>query len=247
MADIIYKNGKFCYRGFEWVNREEFLMMLELPSDTFDNVEKTFIDWILSKKNENVVMSTKVVNEEIYTLKCENGVYEYRGFHWKCNKELSLQMGFFDGMVSSWLNKHKDKSITDLVDAVLNGNIKKRRKSDEMLSGEYAGYTWKSFRELSEKLGKTYNFVSLWLSKHKEKTVYDCIDAVIKDSISPRERRVNTRGSGGTYKEYSWRSLRELTEKLGKQGDYVSNWLHAHPSKTVYDCIDYVLDRQEQI
>lgn len=46
------------------------------------------------------------------------------------------------------------------------------------------------------------------------------------------------------YKGYNWKNCRDLSIKLDKADGYVAHWLRDHPDKSVYDCIDFVLDRK---
>lgn len=47
----------------------------------------------------------------------------------------------------------------------------------------------------------------------------------------------------GSYKSYTWKSYTDLSRQLGKCNSYVYCWLKNNKDKTVYDCIDYSLDK----
>lgn len=46
----------------------------------------------------------------------------------------------------------------------------------------------------------------------------------------------------GSYRGYTWNSLRDLSTKLGKSKTYVRMWLNQNEGKGVTDCIDVHLD-----
>lgn len=49
-------------------------------------------------------------------------------------------------------------------------------------------------------------------------------------------------GISGSYRGYTWNSLRDLSMKLGKSKTYVRVWLNNNEGKKVTDCIDSYLD-----
>ena len=107
----------------------------------------------------------------------------------------------------------------DCIDAVIDGSYT-----------YYRDYKWKSYADLSRQLGKKKGYVYNWLKKHKGKTVYDCIDAVID------ENNLNT------YRGYTWKSHSDLSRQLNISKQALSFWLKNHKDKTAYDYIDYYLD-----
>ena len=115
----------------------------------------------------------------------------------------------------------------------------------------YKGYTWKSYTDLSRKLGKSNYYVCSWLQKYKGKTVYDCIDATInKNNLNTYKSNkdktvydcIDAVTKTDTYRGYTWNSYADLSRQLGKGKNYVYKWLNDHKGKTVYDCIDTVID-----
>lgn len=92
------------------------------------------------------------------------------------------------------------------------------------ISGSYRGYTWSSLRDLSVQLGKSKTYVRMWLNKHDNKTVNDCID----DQLDNYE----------SYRGYSWRSIADLERQLCVSESTIYNWLRRHADKTVHEYID---------
>lgn len=48
------------------------------------------------------------------------------------------------------------------------------------------------------------------------------------------------------YKGYIWNSYTDLSRQLNKNDRYVYHWIRDHKNKTVYDCIDYVVNKNKR-
>ena len=72
------------------------------------------------------------------------------------------------------------------------------------------------------------------MRKHPGKSVEDCVDFVINSS------KIHT------YRDIEWRTLNELSTKLGEtSASNIYRWVKLHPGK-IHEYIDKVLDRPKR-
>ena len=146
-------------------------------------------------------------------------IHEYRGITWRTNAELSRKLGKRPEYVSARIN-HAGKSYEEIIDYCLDNPIQGPRT--------YRGITWSTVSELSKKLGKKTNYVSIY--KRKGMTCEDLIDRYLDKPVKgPR-----------TYRGITWSTNRELSKKLGRSNDYVYQSLSK--GKSYEDIIDQYLD-----
>jgi hypothetical protein len=150
-------------------------------------------------------------------------IHEYRGITWRTNIELSKKLGKCSEYVSDRIN-HAGKSYEEIIDYCLDNPVQGPRT--------YRGITWTNNIDLSKKLGKSTNYVSIY--KRKGMTCEDLIDRYLENHAQgPR-----------TYRGITWSTNKELSKKLGRYDGYVYQSLSK--GKSYEEIIDYCLDNPVQ-
>lgn len=106
-------------------------------------------------------------------------------------------------------------------------------KYNRSTPGEVRGYKYKSYSDLGKQLGMDKSYVSYWMNRHPDKTIEDCIDAILYPY---------NEACGYKYKNYT-----DLSLQLGRSRAYVSTWLKNNPDKTIEDCIKFATEKDTNI
>lgn len=90
-------------------------------------------------------------------------------------------------------------------------------------SGEYRGYVWNSYADLSRQLGKSRGYVSMMLHRHPSWGIRELIDPPCKKQQAC---------CGILYT-----TEKELSLKLGKGKDYIKDQKRNNPDMTLFDIV----------
>lgn len=96
---------------------------------------------------------------------------------------------------------------------------------------EYKGIKWDNMSDLSIKLGHERGYVSHMINTNPELT---------EEMIIDKHLLVYS------HRDISWRTRTELAEKLNVNRSSINHYIMRNPDKTIYDFIDYTLDKSKE-